>query len=390
MEDLNHKLNQLKKHNHLLREIIAKVPGFVFWKDMDLKLMGCNDNFARQVGLKSSQSIIGLTDHDLPWTKEQTKKFIQDDQEILKTGIPKSNIEEIQRQLDGQDLCLLTSKVPLFDGEAMVGLLGIYVDITPLKTIEQALRIEKERAETANQLKTDFMLNMQHDIRTPLTGIYGMAELLANKKWPGEIKAALTEMMQAAKELLDYCHDVLDFAHVEYGSRPVLQQPFSLKKLLHSVLNMQKSAARLKKLRLSLRISENTPDIILGDAYRTQRILINLISNAVKFTEKGQVKIIIRANKEISKTRGQIIQFSIQDTGVGIPPDKVDLIYEKFMRVTRSNKGLYRGSGLGLYMVKQYVGELKGNIYVKSQIDRGTTFKVLLPVSLPLSSHIME
>ncbi len=243
MEDLHHK----KLSEAVLREIISKVPGFVFWKNTDLILQGCNDNFARQAGLKSTQAIIGLTDHDLPWTPEQTEKFIQDDQEILKTGIPKLNIEETQRQLNGQDLCLLTSKVPLLEGKHIVGILGIYVDITPLKTIEQALRIEKEKAETANQLKTDFMLNMQHDIRTPLTGIYGMADLLANRKWPAEIQSALSEMANATKELLEYCYDILDFAHVEYGTRPVLHQPFDLKKLLHSVLNMQKPTARCKE-----------------------------------------------------------------------------------------------------------------------------------------------
>ena len=226
----------------MLDHIITKVPGFVFWKDTELRLMGCNDNFAKQVGFQHPEDIVGLTDYDLPWNPEQTKKFIRDDSEILKTGLEKINIEEKQRQLNGKDLFLLTSKVPLYDRDKIAGVLGIYVDVTPLKKAEQALRAEKEKAEAANRLKSDFILNMQPDIRTPISGIYGMTELLINMKIPTDIKSQLTEVAQAARELLDYCNDILDFSHVEYGSRPVVHQPFSLKQVINSVLQMQKPA----------------------------------------------------------------------------------------------------------------------------------------------------
>ena len=120
--------------------------------------------------------------------RAQTEKFIQDDKHILQTGIPKLNIEEKQRQLDGQDLTLLTSKVPLYADGQMAGVLGIYVDVTPFKKVEQALLLEKEKAEAASRIKTDFIMNMQHDIRTPISGIYGMIEVLAEMENREDIK----------------------------------------------------------------------------------------------------------------------------------------------------------------------------------------------------------
>jgi two-component system aerobic respiration control sensor histidine kinase ArcB len=390
MEEMN-EIKLLRQRVDMLSYILTKVPGFVFWKDTELKLMGCNDNFARQVGLNHSDEIVGLTDHDLPWNPEQTQKFIRDDQEILKTGIPKTNLEETQRQLDGQDMVLLTSKAPLYDHGKIAGILGIYVDITALKEAEQSLRAERDKAETANRLKSDFILNMQHDIRTPISGIYGMSELLAaHTAVPSDIRSHLTEIARAAKELLDYCNDILDFTHVEYGSRPVVHQPFSLKDLVRSVTRMQMPAARLKKIRLFVHYAQSLPDGVLGDAYRIQRVLINLISNAIKFTTQGYVKIHIRAEKRMNTKREKIICFTIRDSGMGIPAEKIDSIYEKFSKITPSNKGLYKGSGLGLKIVKQFIEEMGGDIAVNSQLNQGTTFQVFLPLTMPLSPHILE
>ncbi len=382
--------DMLRQRTDMLNYIIGKVPGFVFWKDTELKLMGCNDNFARQVGFQCPEDVVGLTDYDLPWNPEQTKKFIRDDSEILKTGLEKINIEEKQRQLDGKDLFLLTSKVPLYDRDKIAGILGIYVDITPFKEAEQALRIEKEKAEAANRLKSDFILNMQHDIRTPISGIYGMTKLLIDMKISPDIKSQLTEVAHAAKELLDYCNDILDFTHVEYGSRPVVNQPFSLKQLISSVLQMQMPAARLKKIRLSMQYGKKVPDVMLGDAYRIKRVFINLISNAVKFTSQGYVKTSIRSEKQTLTTREQVICFSIADSGIGIPPEKIEFIYEKFSKITLSNKGLYKGRGLGLRIVKQFIEEMGGNIAVTSELNQGTVFQVFLPLTIPLSNHIFE
>ena len=391
-EDNMSEIELLQQRLAVLSYIITQVPGFVFWKDADLKLMGCNDNFAKQVGLNHPDEIVGLTDHDLPWNLEQTQKFIRDDREILQTGYPKTNIEEKQRQLDGKDLFLLTSKVPIYDNNNKIaGVLGIYVDITALKEAELALRAERDKAEAANRLKTDFIRNMQHDIRTPISGIYGMTELLAgNTSVPPDIRSHLIEISHAAKELLDYCNDILDFTHVEYGSRPVVRQPFSLIALVRSVLQMQLPAARLKKVRLSVHYGKSIPDVVMGDAYRIQRVLINLISNAIKFTPKGYVKIRVQIEKSNLNRQEKVIRMIIKDSGIGIPAEKMDFIYEKFSKLTPSNKGLYKGSGLGLRIVKQFIEEMNGDIVVHSQLNQGTVFQIVLPLKIPLSNQILE
>ncbi len=309
---------------------------------------------------------------------------------ILQTGIPKLNIEEKQRQLDGQDLTLLTSKVPLYADGQMAGVLGIYVDVTPFKEVERALLLEKDKAEAASRIKTDFILNMQHDIRTPISGIYGMIEVLAETENRKDIQDKLTMVVQAARELLDYCNDIVDFARVDYGVQPVFSQPFDLKKLLHAIMRMQTPAAKTKKIRFTLTVGKNVPDVVLSDLYRLKRILINLISNAIKFTRKGYVKISAHVEKNSNTQNEGILRLTIEDSGIGIPTEKIDFIYEKFARITPSNKGLYKGSGLGLRIVKQFIEEMGGNIYVTSEINQGTIFRVLLPVATPLSNDIIK
>lgn len=371
-----------------LNYIITKVPGYVFWKDKDLKLMGCNENFAKQVGLSSPDEIVGITDYDLPWEKSQTEQFLKDDREVIRSGISKLDIKEKQRQLDGKDLFLLTSKVPLFDNKETCGVLGIYVDVTKFKEVEQALCDAKEKAELANQLKTDFILNMQHDIRTPISGILGMTELLIDTVNYPELKSSLKQMAIATKELLDHCNEIIDFANIEYCFRPILKKPFRIKDLLRSIIDMETPAANLKKLKLIMDIEE-IPDVILGDLYRIKRILLNVVSNAIKFTNSGYVKISACFYPSVDIKREIVVNFSVEDSGIGIPEEKIDFIYEKFSKITPSNKGLYKGSGLGLRIVKEFIEELGGEIGVKSQLNHGTVFNFSLPLSIPLSQDIV-
>ncbi len=153
---------------------------------------------------------------------------------------------------------------------------------------------------------------------------------------------------------------------------------------------MQTPAAKTRKIRLTLKYGKNNPDIVLSDLYRVKRILINLISNAIKFTKKGYVRISANVEKKSDTHDEKILCLTVQDSGIGIPDEKIDFIYEKFSRITPSNKNLYKGSGLGLRIVKQFVEEMGGNIYVNSEINHGTIFRVLLPVATPLSRDIIR
>lgn len=382
--------DRLQRRAAVLNDIVRQSPGFLFWKDRNLKLMGCNENFARQVGLQDPEEIVGLSDHDLPWDIQQTVKFRKDDRDILEHGIPKRNIEEKQRQKEGSELYLLTSKAPLYERGRIIGVLGIYVDITALKKAQHALQKQKDQAEALNRLKTDFILNMQHDIRTPISGIQGLSEWLLHQEAPPHFQEPLTEMAHAAKELLDYCNELVDFSRMEYGRYPVLKKPFSLCALAEEVIRLQRPAAEVKNLLLSAECDPHLPDQVLGDAYRIKRILINLLSNAVKFTPRGYVKLCVRMQKSKRNSRQVIVQWIVKDNGIGMSLDQMDHIYEKFSRLTPSHKGLYKGQGLGLNRVKQFVEELEGDIQVQSKKNQGTEFSVYLPLCLPLSPQTLS
>jgi signal transduction histidine kinase len=217
-----------------------------------------------------------------------------------------------------------------------------------------------------------------------------MIEVLAETENRGDIRDKLTMVAQAARELLDYCNDIIDFARVDYGVQPVFSQPFDLKKLLYAIMRMQTPAANTKKIQFTLTVGKNVPAVVLSDLYRLKRILINLISNAIKFTRKGYVKVSAHVEKKSNTKNEKILRLTIEDSGIGIPGEKTDFIYEKFARITPSNKGLYKGSGLGLRIVKQFIEEMGGNIYVTSEVNQGTIFRVLLPVATPLSSNIIK
>lgn len=247
----------------------------------------------------------------------------------------------------------------------------------------------KAEVDSVNQLKTDFILNMQHDIRTPICGILGMTELLIDTVSYPELKSNLEQIATTSKELLDYCNEIIDFANIEYCSRPILKKPFRLKELFRSIIDMETPAANLKKLNLIMDIEE-IPDVISGDLYRIKRILINVVSNAIKFTNSGYVKIGAHLSSGLDIKREVVINFSVEDSGIGIPEEKIDFIYEKFSKITPSNKGLYKGNGLGLRIVKEFIEELGGEISVKSRLNYGTIFNFSLPLSIPLFQDIHD
>jgi two-component system, OmpR family, aerobic respiration control sensor histidine kinase ArcB len=231
---------------------------------------------------------------------------------------------------------------------------------------------------------------MEHDIRTPFVGVYGMINLLAERETDSEKKSILSDVSLCAKELLDYCDSILDFSKIEAQSFPVVAKAFNLKKLVDSVMTIESIAAKHKKLNFSLNYDNELPPVVIGDPYRLKRILINLISNAIKFTKEGFVRLSASVSRQIPETRNLIVNFSVSDSGIGIPKDKKELIYERFTRVVPSNKGLYKGQGLGLRIVKQFVDELDGDIHLKSEVGEGSTFTIFLALKIPLSDEIID
>ncbi|MES2998286.1 MAG: ATP-binding protein [Pseudomonadota bacterium] len=368
-----------KEQIDYLYTIINLLPHTVFWKDKYSRFLGCNQAFADLAGLESPSDIVGKADHDLPWSKSESKLYVEADKEIMATGKAMLNIEEKQTLKNGKKITLLTSKVPLYFSGELNGILGIYTDISDRKKMEIALKKMKEKAEAANEAKTVFIANMSHDIRTPLTSIIGLADILANRLQTSEDFNDVKLIAQSAEQLLVLLNGILDVASMEHTVEEDLKKDsFSLLEFSQSLKMLFLPAIELKGLTFNLDIDASISNPIVSDRVKLQRILLNLITNAIKFTVKGIVTLRI---KKLSESKDTVeLEFTVSDTGLGIPPEKLSQIFDQFFRVNPMHQA--SGYGVGLSIVKKFVSLLGGEIQVHSKLEEGTTFffTLLMPV----------
>lgn len=398
-DDEVEQLKRIVKEQHAdifrLKSVIDNLPGSIYWKDKNGVYLGRNTyshEKSKSVNIEDSASTldspIGKTDYDY-FSKEIADGYRKHDIEVMESGEELVR-EEITTLPNGEQLIQLSSKRPLRDEKGnVVGVVGNTVDITHLKKIEAELREAKEKLERGDIIKTEFIRNMEHDIRTPFNGVWGIANYLWQNETVPAKKELLGDVTNCAKELLDYCNGILDFSKIEQGNLPLLEKKFNTRKLVDSVMLIEIPAAKLKKLNFTLKYDENLPVVLMGDQYRLQRVLINLVSNAIKFTQQGDVKLQVKLAKK-PDDKNAIVSFIVEDTGIGIPQEKQDFIYEKFARVIPSNKGTYKGIGLGLRIVKQFMEEMGGEIDLKSESGKGSTFICTLPFKLPLINDMVE
>ncbi|MCD6045013.1 MAG: Histidine kinase [Gammaproteobacteria bacterium] len=360
-----------------LSNIVADMPGHVYWKNREGVYLGCNDRQAKSLGFNSGKGVIGKTDFDLSWGSSIAENFRENDLLVMNTQCMHT-VEE-DTTIDGVKRTMLSQKTPLKDNKGnIVGVLGISIEITRLKNIQEELVRAKEKAEAANKAKTEFVQNMQHDIRTPCAGLWGVLNILAKAEEDHNKKEALDMAAAASKKLLELCNEAVEFGDLSSNVRPVLEKALNIRELAESIVELNKPAAFAKDLLIHFKVDASIPAQILCDEFRLSRILVNLMGNALKFTNKGEVALNLKAEVDKETHRGWLT-LEIKDTGIGIPADKIKTIYEKFSRAVASNTNLYPGTGLGLYVVKTFVDELNGNIELESRENEGTSFKVGIP-----------
>jgi len=366
--------------------IIDHLPNhFIFWKDRNSVFLGCNRAFALSANLNSSADIIGKTDYDLPWSKEDSDSYIADDRQVMESKQAKLNIEEPQTFPDGKKIILLTSKVPLYDEQGEVyGVLAIYFDITQQKMNELQLIETNQKLEKLSKVKSEFVRNISHDIRTPLAGIQQTVRAMADGQIPEEElpehALAAWEASNKLMELFDQIIDVSKKEHFDFEDRIA---KFDLYKLLLGLGKTYEVVAKHKGLRLEIEYSEQVPHYLLGKHLRLHRILMNLLGNALKFTEKGSVKLLVEKSQETNE-KEVVLRFSVIDTGIGISEEKHAAIFEPFSRLNPSFQAQYPGSGLGLHVVKDYIKKMDGEIYVESEEGEGSMFTCVLPFVRPI------
>ncbi|MCG6926814.1 MAG: response regulator [Acidobacteria bacterium] len=254
-------------------------------------------------------------------------------------------------------------------------------DVTEQRRAAAELKEAREAADAANRAKSDFLANMSHEIRTPMNAVIGMTELLQDTPLSADQREYVGTLSDAAETLLGLITDVLDFSKIEAGMLELSPVDFDLRDALENTLRTLGLRAHEKGLELVCRVAPDVPEALIGDAPRLKQVILNLVGNAVKFTEEGEV--LLHVEKESVEGGEAVLRFVVTDTGIGIPPDKQSVIFEAFAQADESTTREYGGTGLGLAIAARLVRLMGGSLAVESEPDRGSRFTFTCPFGLP-------
>src|SRR5487761_276314 len=291
-----------------------------------------------------------------------------------------------RRRSDGTLVDVEMYSVPLHVNGKHAGFLVIYHDISDRKKAEEALRKAKDLAEEANQAKSEFLANMSHEIRTPMNGILGMTQLALETPLSGEQREYLGMVKSSADSLLTLLNDILDFSKIEAGKLDLDLSPFALRESLGEALKALGHLAHRKGLELAWRVDADVPEWMVGDCARLRQIVVNLVANGIKFTERGEV--VVAVKKERRAPTEIMLRFSVRDTGIGIPAEKQTLIFAAFTQADSSTTRKFGGTGLGLAISQRLVKMMDGTISVESESGKGSVFHVAVPLRLPDATFV--
>jgi PAS domain S-box-containing protein len=396
----------LLQQTSLLQSLLNSIPDIIFFKDTEGVYLGGNPSFRNFACKKETNDILGKTDYDI-FDKEMADRFCAQDKQMLKDGKAQRN-EVWVTFPDGRKAYLETLKTPYTDSSGKVlGVLGIGRDITSrheteeknritLKETEAARYTEEQmrrelqlvnnqlaeqtaiatrmatQAELANIAKSEFLANMSHEIRTPMNGVIGMTSLLLDTELTCEQRQFAEAVRTSGDALLSLINDILDFSKIEAGRMDLELINFDLHNVLDDFAATLAVQAQSKSLELVYGMAPEIPPLLIGDPGRLRQVLTNLAGNALKFTNSGEVVILV--GLESQSKDAVTLRFSVRDTGIGVPSDKIDLLFKKFTQVDTSTTRKFGGTGLGLAISKQLVELMGGEIGVVSKENTGSEF----------------
>lgn len=364
--------NQLSNQNYFTSQLLDTLPNAIFYVSINDVFLGANAKFREIYGFEQDD-LIGMKLVNTPFMNEiRYQHFTQKKKEALQNNAP--SFEQIKRRsANGVFTNVLYSVSPFYlsDGQ-LGGYLGVMTDITELKQKEMELEVALKEANAATEAKSQFLANMSHEIRTPMNAIIGMSYLALKTELDNKQRDYVQKIHSAANSLLGIINDILDFSKIESGKMELEQVDFDLDTVVTNSIGLLVQKASEKKLEFLYHLPVGIPRSLVGDSLRLGQIITNLVSNAVKFTEHGEIEIDI---KEEDRKENQIcLKFLVRDTGIGILPNHLEKLFDAFTQSDSSTTRQYGGTGLGLSICKKLVEMMNGMIWVESECDKGSTF----------------
>lgn len=378
INDLTEEKEQEKKLYEIkerYRKTFYQAPIGIINTDLNYKFINVNKSLCNLLGyteeelLKMNFKSISVPD-DLDASKDKIKLMDED-------KIPFFSIEKRYLKKNGEIIWTKTTVSPLkkMSGE-ISGNIVIIENITEQKKYELKLKRAKEKAEEANRAKSRFLANMSHEIRTPMNAIIGFSEILSKQIKDETLVDFLSSIQSSSKTLLNLINDILDLSKIESGKMHLNYEVHNIKLLVEEVVEMFKAKAREKNVQMRIVVSENIPSALYLDELRIKQVLINLISNALKFTEEGHIHIELSIQNNSDESFDLI--FKVEDTGIGVPEKYQKKIFQAFDQVDGQDNRKYEGTGLGLAIIQQILTQMNGRIELESEVGKGSIFTVIL------------
>ena len=402
MEERARYQRSLQNNLEFLSTLIDTIPSPIFYVDREGVYVGCNQAFSEGVIGQSKNRIIGRRIHEImdKISEEQTLIYHDKNLELVAQGGARQYEAEIKLS-DGQMRYFIFNKAAYRDAQGRVaGVVCVMLDMTEQKLAERAISRAREEteesnrklqesfelatklaveAQAANMAKSEFLANMSHEIRTPMNGVIGMTELALTTDLDPEQREYLESVKTSADSLLAIINDILDFSKMEAGKLELSETDFGLRDFMAETMTTMAYQAHKKGLEFAYYIPPEAPDNVRGDKGRLRQILINLLGNSIKFTSNGEI--IVNVGLESLTEDGIYLHFSVHDSGIGIPPEKLNNIFKPFEQVDASTTREYGGTGLGLAIVYKLVEMMQGRIWVESEVGSGSDFKFVVKLA---------
>ena len=377
--------SELAYERMLFQALMDNVPDTIYFQDTACRFIRINKAQAKLLGIAEPNEAIGRTDFDF-FPPDFAQRCFEAEQRLLESGQP--IIDGVQELIKpgGEVRWLSSTEVPIKDAQGkLIGFVGISRDITDRKHTEAELQKAKEAAEEASRIKSEFLANMSHEIRTPMNGIIGMTELALDSDLTFEQQRYLQAVKSSAHTLLALINDILDFSKIEAGKLELDPIAFNLGSVVRKTTETLAFQAQRKGLAFHWRIQEQVPEIVIADPTRLCQVITNLVGNALKFTERGEIS--VEVMREADDRDGATLHFVVSDTGIGIPAGKQAVVFSAFTQADGSTTRRFGGTGLGLTISARLVELLKGRIWVESVEGQGSRFHFTAQVELPATGR---